>query len=221
MSVSCTLGVVNRAWVTGPGVTHSLRTVDASEITLEEAADAGVTLEEAADAAFFDLEAGALGAVTVSMDEPKAGFEANTTVIVTLSSRNALPASGVLEVAFSGFGMAGNIAVFNASGIDGAGFGLEGGIAVFNASGIDGTFAVSVRGSTILVLNRTGDGTEVAAGATFEVHLSGIVAPFLVGSSGTFQVAVFHATGLLMDQDLAVTPIEIGPGLATAPRNFS
>ena len=38
---------------------------------------------------------------------------------ITLSDRNALPSSGVIEVAFSGFGLEGSIAVLNTSGVDG------------------------------------------------------------------------------------------------------
>ena len=37
-------GVVNRAWVNAVGAMHSLRTVDASDVTLEEAPDAGILI---------------------------------------------------------------------------------------------------------------------------------------------------------------------------------
>jgi len=37
----CVTGVVNRAWVNAAAM-HSLRTVDASDVPLEEAPDAGI-----------------------------------------------------------------------------------------------------------------------------------------------------------------------------------
>ena len=151
----------------------------------------------------LSIRAGNFAAASVTAEGAQSGLAVNVSVRVTLSERNGLSPTGRLDVHLPKFGLGGSVEVM-----------------ATNSSYIDGRLNVSVHGDTVRII-RAGGGTVLNAGETLEVILTGLLAPFVVGLSEKPWVAIREAEGGLIDETGPLTAVNVLPGLATSPRNFS
>ena len=179
-------GVTNRHWA---GVaTLGVETLNAL---------GNFTFDSSAQASNVTIVQGAIVGAGIALSDRRTGVETNVTVFFTLSSRNGLPADGLIVILFDGRM---DVSI------------LQSDSAVI-VSGMDGVLSTDVDGMHV-TMTRSG-GTAVLADSEIVVLIQHVRNPLLVNTTGPVQVELATNEGDLIDEDLNLLAADVAPGNLT------